>query len=96
MDKKLRGGLPNKQKPLSEPSACAKTLPPNLKGPCSRPEGKVKEPLGEEMASQRLLAGKGAWELLGPRASVTACGARGAPRAGSSPGVLTCWSRMGP
>lgn len=87
-DKKLRGGLPNKQRPLSEPSACAKTLPLNLKGSCSRLEGKVKESLGEEMASQRLLAGKGAWGLLGPRASATA--------RGSSPGVLTRRSRMGP
>ena len=68
-DKKLRGGLPNKQRPLGEPSACAKTLPLNLKGPCSCPEGKVKEPLGEEMANQRLLARKGAWELLGQWAS---------------------------
>lgn len=57
------------QRPLGEPSVCAKTLPLNLKGPCSCPEGKVKEPLGEKMANQRLLARKGAWELLGQWAS---------------------------
>lgn len=79
-DKKLRGGLPNKQRPSGEPSACAKSLSLNLKGPCSCPEGKVKEPLGEEMASQRLLARKGAWELLGQWASATAWVAGTQPR----------------
>lgn len=54
----LRGMLPNKHRPLGEPSPCARTLPPNLAGQCSRSEGKVKEPSGEEMASQRLLAGE--------------------------------------
>ena len=58
MDKELRGVLPNKHRPLGEPAPCAKTLPLNLAGQCSRSEGKVKEPSGEEMASQRLLAGE--------------------------------------